>query len=54
LISSPPRSFDIFDGFNYFDLDISGSGINLLENSATYGPAGLVRALLHREWEQQC
>jgi hypothetical protein len=31
LISSPPSSFDIFDDFNFFDLDISSSGITLLK-----------------------
>ena len=31
LICRPPRSFDIFDGFNFFDLDVSGSGVPLLK-----------------------
>src|SRR5579863_1558450 len=31
LISSPPRSFDIFDGFNFFDLNTSSPGITLLK-----------------------
>ena len=52
LISSPPRSFDIFDGFDFFDLDISSSGITPLENSVTYGPAGLVCALHQLEWQE--
>jgi hypothetical protein len=30
LTPSPPRSFDIFDGFNFFDLDISSSGVTPL------------------------
>jgi hypothetical protein len=30
LISSPPRSFDIFDVFNSFDLDIPSTGVPLL------------------------
>ena len=30
-LSSQPRSFDIFDGFNFFDLDISISRITPLK-----------------------
>jgi hypothetical protein len=36
LISSLPRSFDIFDVFNSFDLDIFQSQRSSSENSATY------------------
>jgi len=54
LICSPPRSFDIFDGFNFFDLCISRFRRSLPENSATYGAASLVWALPYHEWEKQC
>jgi hypothetical protein len=54
LISSPPHSFDIFDAFNSFDLDLSEFRRSSPENSAIYGSAGLACALPYREWEKQC
>jgi len=54
LISGPPRSFDIFDGFNFFDLDISSSRITLLKIQRLTASAGLARALPYRQWEKQC
>jgi hypothetical protein len=54
LIASPPRSFDIFDAFNSFDLHISGFRRSFPKNSATYGSASLVWVLPYREWEKQC
>src|SRR4029077_2142593 len=40
-----PNSFDSFDPFNFFNLDIFDFWQSSPENSATYGAAGLERAL---------
>jgi hypothetical protein len=39
------NSFDSFDPFNFFNLDIFNFWQSSPENSATYGTAGLERAL---------
>jgi len=39
------NSFDSFDPFNFFNLDIFDFWQSSPENSATYGTAGLERAL---------